>query len=245
MFSLEQNQIATPCGVSDKTWGPKMNNRFLLIAGAASALALVGSSVQAGVVNGNFEAGNTGFTSGYTFLPGNGVPEGVYDVGVNPNAIHSSWATFGDHTSGAGNMMIVNGATAAGVNVWSETGLTVLSSTTYFFSTWVRSTYDASPAMLDFSVNGSVIGSLTAGLISDGWQQFYGTWTSGAATTLADLALVNNNTAFSGNDFALDDIAFGLTRPGVPEPSTWALMLMGFGAIGYAVRRQRAFVKAA
>jgi hypothetical protein len=27
--------------------------------------------------------------------------------------------------------------------------------------------------------------------------------------------------------------------PGVPEPSTWAMMLMGFGATGFAVRRSR------
>jgi len=27
---------------------------------------------------------------------------------------------------------------------------------------------------------------------------------------------------------------------GVPEPSTWAMMLLGFGAIGFAIRRQKA-----
>ena len=27
--------------------------------------------------------------------------------------------------------------------------------------------------------------------------------------------------------------------PGVPEPATWAMMLMGFGAAGYALRRRR------
>jgi hypothetical protein len=29
------------------------------------------------------------------------------------------------------------------------------------------------------------------------------------------------------------------TPPGVPEPSTWAMMLLGFGATGFAVRRSR------
>jgi hypothetical protein len=28
--------------------------------------------------------------------------------------------------------------------------------------------------------------------------------------------------------------------PAVPEPSTWAMMLLGFGAIGFAARRRRA-----
>ncbi len=27
--------------------------------------------------------------------------------------------------------------------------------------------------------------------------------------------------------------------PGVPEPSTWAMMLLGFGAVGYRMRRRR------
>jgi hypothetical protein len=30
-----------------------------------------------------------------------------------------------------------------------------------------------------------------------------------------------------------------ITPPGVPEPATWAMMLMGFGAAGYAMRRRR------
>ncbi|HET6941946.1 MAG TPA: PEPxxWA-CTERM sorting domain-containing protein [Sphingomicrobium sp.] len=27
--------------------------------------------------------------------------------------------------------------------------------------------------------------------------------------------------------------------PGVPEPSTWAMMLLGFGAIGFSMRHRR------
>ena len=27
--------------------------------------------------------------------------------------------------------------------------------------------------------------------------------------------------------------------PGVPEPATWAMMLFGFGAVGYTLRRRR------
>ena len=30
-----------------------------------------------------------------------------------------------------------------------------------------------------------------------------------------------------------------ITPPGVPEPASWAMMLMGFGAAGYALRRRR------
>ena len=36
------------------------------------------------------------------------------------------------------------------------------------------------------------------------------------------------------------DLAFSLFAPAVPEPSTWAMMLLGFGAAGAALRRARA-----
>jgi hypothetical protein len=33
---------------------------------------------------------------------------------------------------------------------------------------------------------------------------------------------------------------FTLLTPSVPEPATWAMMLLGFGAVGFALRRQKA-----
>jgi len=35
---------------------------------------------------------------------------------------------------------------------------------------------------------------------------------------------------------------FNVTAAAVPEPATWALMLAGFGMVGYALRRRRAAV---
>jgi hypothetical protein len=31
----------------------------------------------------------------------------------------------------------------------------------------------------------------------------------------------------------------GTPTPGVPEPATWVMMALGFGAVGYALRRSR------
>ena len=47
------------------------------------------------------------------------------------------------------------------------------------------------------------------------------------------------------NQIVFDDITFGSTTPGpaptpagaAPEPSTWVLMILGFGAVGFAMRR--------
>ena len=55
-------------------------------------------------------------------------------------------------------------------------------------------------------------------------------------------------TAFSidfggtANQTGFDDITFGSATPGggaVPEPGTWAMMLLGFGAVGFAMRRRK------
>lgn len=42
-----------------------------------------------------------------------------------------------------------------------------------------------------------------------------------------------------GNGSYAGTISFAAGAGAVPEPATWALMIMGFGAIGFAMRRQR------
>jgi len=217
--------------------------KSFLIAGAALAAAVLGTTAHAAtVVNGDFSAGNNGFTSGYAYAvpAGQGTlyPEGLYTVDTNPNNVHNLWASFGDHTTGNGEMMIVNGAPNAGVTVWEENLGGLATNTNYFFSAWVASSYPTNPAVLNFSINGSAIGSLTPSTTTGQWSQFYVQWNSGSNTS-ADIALVNANTVRDGNDFVLDDIAFGTTRPGAPEPATWALMIGGLGLTGATLRRRR------
>ena len=213
--------------------------RVLLLAAAAAALT---TSAQAAnvVVNGDFEAGDTGFDSDYVFhIPT--VNQAEYSITTSPSLVHGGFSSFGDHTSGSGNMMVVNGSSDTTDRVWYEDDLAVLAGTTYYFSTWIASAHPASPAQLAFSINGTQIGATFMASATTGiWQQFYATWHSGAATT-ADVALVNQNTAFGGNDFALDDIVLDTLRPdaAIPEPGTWALMILGFGATGAMLRHRR------
>jgi len=213
---------------------------------AVAAIALAASAQGANLVtNGDFEAGNTGFGSDYLFnIPTDG--QAQYSITTNPALVHPAFASFGDHTTGAGNMMVVNGSDSTTDRVWFQNGIGISSNTTYFFSTWIHTVYDQSPAQLKFSININNIGTtFTAGSVADGWQQFFASWNSGSDTT-ANIALVNQNTAFSGNDFALDDISLSVTAPGgVPEPASWALMIAGFGLAGATLRRrQRGLVRA-
>ncbi|HKO79931.1 MAG TPA: gliding motility-associated C-terminal domain-containing protein, partial [Chitinophagaceae bacterium] len=158
------------------------------------------------IINGDFSQGNTGFTSGYSFA-GSNTTEGQYFVGSNPQTWNNSLSNCKDHSTGNGNMMLINGSPAPDVNIWKQT-VNVTPNTNYAFSTWIQALYTPNPAELQFSINGKDAGSLiTASLPTCTWTQFYTTWNSGDNTT-AVISIVNKNTEIQGNDFALDDISF-------------------------------------
>ncbi len=159
------------------------------------------------VDNGDFEGGNAGFTSDYGYSPGNLVPEGLYDVLDNPQDDHPGFAPCDDHTSGSGNMMVVNGAGTPNQNVWCET-VPVTPNTQYVLSAWVTSVVASSPARLQFNINGIPLGPIfNAPGSTCNWQNFFQVWNS-AGNTSATICIVNQNTVLGGNDFALDDIVF-------------------------------------
>lgn len=159
------------------------------------------------VANGDFEQGNTGFTSDYRYRTNLG-PHGAYWVGnldLTPG-VHSAFRGS-DHTSGSGKFMVVNGADNQGVNVWRQS-ISVLPNANYDFSIWVCTVVPYSPAILQFSINGQTLGApFIAPNQRNLWVKFFESWNSGSSTT-ADIAIVNQNTHWAGNDFGLDDIMF-------------------------------------
>ena len=163
------------------------------------------------VANGDFSGGNTGFSSDYTYVvdipnvQNEMVPEGTYAVINNPNLVHTGFAACNDHTGGNGNMMVINGA-ASLQDIWCQT-VTISPDTYYNVSAWVASVNSASPAILQFSINGTPIGPIiNAPSTPCSWIPFNATWNSGS-TTSAEICILNLNTAGGGNDFAIDDIS--------------------------------------
>jgi len=156
--------------------------------------------------NGDFEQGNTGFSSNYIYTTTNLVPERTYSVVTDPNPLHPAFEGS-DHTSGAGNFMAINGAVTPGQFVWCQT-VSVQPNTNYAFSTWISTLVTSAPATLAFSINGQLLGApITAPANLFQWDQFFTTWNSGTSVS-ADICIVNQNTAAGGNDFGLDDISF-------------------------------------
>ena len=218
----------------------------LALALAASLSTAAYASAPNLVTNGDFEAGNTGFTSDYAYAPAANSDEGQYTVRSNPFPWNGSFISGGDHTTGSGMMYVGNGSPVDGAVVWESMTIAVAPNTNYFFEAYVTDVCCSSPlpgntpSILEFSVSGDSLGTATTNLALAGtWQGLSKEWNSGSNTSIT-LSLINRNTGRLGNDFAIDDIYLGTestVMTSAPEPQGYALMLVGVGLLA-AVRRR-------
>lgn len=184
-----------------------------IVVNQAGTYSVVGSFQSGNVINnGDFSAGNTGFSTDYTVGTGGTWGQlsnsSTYAVVTSPSSVHNNFQSCSDHTTGTGNMMVVNGAATPNTNVWCQT-VNISPNTDYSFSAWITNAlFEQNVAILQFYVNGVAIGNTFSTAVSGcTWQQYFDTWNSGNLTT-ADICIINQNTAGSGNDFAIDDIIF-------------------------------------
>lgn len=197
------------------------------------------------IINGDFQAGDTGFSTGYT-PNAIGLTENTYSIVNNPigpapaqNPYADSLPYF-DHTRGtaSGLMMAVNGAGNSGLLVWGQTvsGLTV--GQQYEFSLWLSSWDSHSPAIIDVRIDNVNQATFYAPATTGVWVNHAFLWTA-TSTSAGFTAIYDNNTVAQGNDFALDDISL----VAVPEPTTMiagALLLLPFGASALRIVRRKA-----
>lgn len=172
------------------------------------------------ITNGDFSAGNSGFTSGYNYSHPMYWQPTHYDVGsVSP--------VFDDHTEGGtDSVMMVDGAYSGATVVWQQT-VNVTPNTGYDFVAWGRYYMRGTgpTVTLSFTANGSSLGTLS--LITypdDVWQSFARHWDSGTNTSLTlQIFDLQSNNSVPGNDFALDDISL-TTSEATPPPLTVSLV---------------------
>ena len=185
------------------------------------------------ITNGDFESGNIGFISHYTYSPANIQPDSTYATIIDPSSIHALASSYGDHTTGSGLMMAVNGAPIAGTVVWSQS-VEVAANTDYEFSSFVSSWHQEVPAQLGLQLaSGGELWSTTSAPATTGiWQEWSASFNSGEIESV-NISIVSLSTSLGGNDFALDDISI----VAVPEPST--ALLLGFGLSALAATNRR------
>lgn len=206
----------------------------------AAAAVLSATAVNAAelVTNGDFSAGNTGFTSTYSYQAYSAAA-GTYYIGGNANSLCGCWANLGDHTTGTGKYMILDGA-QSGLDFFNES-FAIVAGATYTLSFWAAQLGGGPAATITASFNNALLGT---GLTPSGtsWEQYSFTFNSGfnGLVSSATIGLGDAAMGTQYNDFAIDDISFTGAAPlgGVPEPATWALLIGGFTMTGLAMRRR-------
>jgi hypothetical protein len=175
------------------------------------------------IVNGDFEAGNTGFITDYNYNATSVVAAGSYAINTNTANVHPLGWIYGDHTSGFGNMMIINGSTIPNIFVWEES-IPVSQNTNYQFSLWLNSWSGSYFANIEFFINDISIGTCIPSYQQPPkWNNYSQIWSSGLVNT-ATIKLYDRELSAGGNDFEIDDISF------TPVPAPAAIVLAGIGA---------------
>jgi gliding motility-associated-like protein len=187
-------------------WQPSLNTTSGISGLSAGnySVSVVDSCRKSGpelVANGQFEDGNTGFSSDYTCCSGN--PD-HYAVDSDPSFYNGGH--LGSGYGGGGNYLIADGSLTPGTDLWCQT-IPVSPNTYYSLSAFVASNINTNPAIIQFQINGSSVGSVTAPTAIFTWLPFQMAWFSGASTS-ATICIQNLNTIFVGNDFGIDNISF-------------------------------------
>lgn len=194
MFSWNpRTYLSDPNSLNPLVIAPPGRYTYTLTTSGVSTLNLID--------NGDFEAGQTGFSSNYNFS-NSLLPEGTYNVGPDPSAFHPGFSPCGDHTSGSGNQLIVNGSVNTSNNIWCQT-VTLIPGKMYLFSVSAQSVVGANPPLISISFNGVDVGQIAANSVCN-WVTFEYCFMASAANVAICLRELTGNAG--GNDFTIDDI---------------------------------------
>ena len=165
------------------------------------------------IVNGDFTAGNVGFTSGLTYLATGTLASDVnYSIRNSTNLANGFWAAT-DHTANdpAGNYLIVDATD--GSLLW-EQNIAVTVGNNYMFCAAFdnlvnpASLTENTPLRISVLINGialSTINNVAIPQLPDLWAELSDTWT--ATTNNANIQIIMNAQGQYG-DLAIDDISF-------------------------------------
>ena len=197
------------------------------------------SNAQNILTNGDFETGGSGvgfLVHDYTLInPLTGVSSpGTYARTTNPTLMNSTYITGGDHTTGSGNMLVIDGSILTSRFFWTtgNTGGAIGEFTpgsTYTFSYWIKSVSndvtsdETTRANIGvFFVNANNVNPTTpntlAPLPSEGWQKVSYSFVAAADNVMVRLRTMNSGMV--GSDFAVDD--FSITEGGLPLSGSFA-----------------------
>lgn len=206
--------------------------KYAFLACAASlALALSAAPATAALLNGSFESGDL---SSWTLTgPGSVVTTSTASDGTVYSAVEGSYFAQ------------LNGSSANVYTTLNQAFSLASAGTISGFANYLA--FDYAPYADDAFV--SIIDNLSSTVIfyadvhsvgnygDTGWTAFNASLNAGSYTLSAGV----RNTGDGSNSprLLLDNVSLDSPTTAVPEPTTWALMIAGFGGAGAMLRRRR------
>lgn len=162
------------------------------------------------VINGDFEAGNSGFSSGLAYNCN--CADASVCVNSNFGQKCRGWSTLANHTPGGSNYLIVDGSTADPVNVWTAI-VPVSPGDTYTFSFWVATAYVSRDLVFDLGmiVNGQTVKQVTVNQATPTWTQYSVTGICPPGLRSMPIS-IRQLSGGSFRDFGIDDIYFACCK---------------------------------
>jgi hypothetical protein len=232
------------------------NMKLIALAAVAAGLAVAGSASAAVnlISNGSFESGTIDWT-----YAGSGADVGV---GQHPAVVISYNSTDGyptgafgepippDNAAGSGSPDAVGDKALYFVADASQESLSQsvfldVGKYTIGFDVYIpfNGKANSGDATFDGSVAGVNLAHFTAHATPAGeWFSFHGLATITSAG-MYDTAFTYNSGPAPAADFVVDR-AYIVAGDAVPEPASWALMIVGFGAAGAMLRRRQGLATA-
>ncbi|MDZ4679028.1 MAG: choice-of-anchor L domain-containing protein, partial [Saprospiraceae bacterium] len=177
------------------------------------------------VGNGDFSAGNTGFTSDYNYIPFPAPGPGNYTV--FPSFQNNFWNCT-DHTTGSptGNFLVVDGSLTPGKAAWRQ-NVNIAPSVEYMFCAYVNNLYfppnsnqpfpDVQVWLVDGNNSAILLTSAVVPESPDLWIKIDALWSAPAVVANPyRLEIRDGSILQGGNDFAVDDISFKTCSPPPP-----------------------------
>lgn len=218
-----------------------MRRSFFVVALASAAALFCAGAANADIVqNGGFETGNFGpwnVVDGAT-TPSTNTPPVVIQYGQASGFPTGAFGEAVPAPAGGGNFGAYFSADGTGQSISQV--VTLAANQTYALSYAIYAPQNGlnNPNTADFDAN--IAGqnlpatAFSTTMLSPNWLLFTGDFTTGAATSYT-LTFNFDGNGVTAADVLVDNIAISA----VPEPSTWAMMILGFFGIGFLAYRRK------
>lgn len=199
-----------------------------VLAAAALAMAVAAPSNAATILNGSFEAGLGLNPLGWTVTANGGRTGALFVVAENYNP------SFTTADAGTNALRVRSGVSPA--NTWTLAQTVVTNPGQAYILRWsmLNQGVTAQDSVLVEAGNQSFSLGNTSPYE---WSKFELPFFASSASTVIRFTL--RHTGQQSLYMYLDSVSLS-----VPEPATWAMMLSGFGMVGFAARRRRKVIAA-